>query len=252
MINLDLSLLDQDKKRKERRRHLFRVYAMPIIILFAISFFFLSTWIYNLAYLISYTNKNYPIAHGVTETRYLINVLEPYIASYNQGNAHMLTGEFKKAEDRYTDSLRNNPPDNKICTISENLSLSIEKQADEKLGLEMFSEAIILYSKAEAVLYTQGCAGINDEQGKSYTADVARDRIIGKRESAINARNKSVDDDDSSDDGPREKDITEEDLKKNKENRVSPNTKALGMQFIEKLINGATYECKVNEGDYCW
>lgn len=252
MINLDPSLLDQEKKRKERRKQLLRKSALPIIFLLVIAAFFLSTWAYNLIYFISYSNRNYPIAHDVTETRHLLNILEPYISSYNQGVTLMMTGDFEKAEERFTESLKNYPPEDKICKIYENLSLSIEKQADEKLGADFYGDAIGLYTNAEAVLYAQKCASKNNESGKSYSSDIARDRIVDKRESAINALNKSPDDDDSTSEGIRGKDITDQDVEKNKENEVTPNTKALGMQFIEKLINGDSYECNVKNGDMCW
>lgn len=248
MINLDPSLIDQDKKRKERRRHLLKVSALPIVFLLVIAVFFLSTCAYNIVYSISYNNKNYPIANDVTETRFLLNVLEPYISDYNQGVSSMMMGDFEKAEKSFEKSLENNPPEDKQCKIYENLSLSIEKQADEKLGGGVsYGDAIDLYSRAEALLYAKGCAGRNGADGRSYKSDVARDRIIEKREDAVNALNKSADDGDSSIDESRKKDITKEDLEKNKDNIVSPDNKALGVGHIVRDV-----ECKVENGDKCW
>ena len=40
MLNLDPALLDQNKVRLKRRKHLFKVYAAPIILLLAAAIFF--------------------------------------------------------------------------------------------------------------------------------------------------------------------------------------------------------------------
>ena len=252
MINLDPSLLDQDKQRKERRKHLFRSCAIPIALLLAAAIFFLSTWVYNLGFIISYNNKHYPMAHDLTESRFLINVLEPYIASYNQGAAQMMMGDFKKAEERFTESLKNNPPEDKLCKVYENLSLSIEKQADESLGAELYRDAIDLYSRAESVLYANGCADKDNAKGKSAKSGIAKDRIDEKRNDAVNALNKSTDDGDSTPEEARKKDVTDGDLENSKKNKVAPNSRALGVQYIESLINGTGHECSVQDGDMCW
>ena len=249
MINLDPSLLDQDKVRKEKRKELLRLYSIPIALFLIISLFFLSTSIYNLVYMISYSNNNFPIARDFTETRFLINILEPYIPDYNQGVAHMRMGDFKKAEESFKKSIENNPPESKICKVYENYSLSIEKQADAKRSGGNYSEAIELYYFAEAVLYSNGCAGSNGADGASYNADAARDRITNSRNDAVNEMNRSYDKDDTSIDEAREKQLTDDDLDESEGDSIAPNT-TQGLQYTYK--GNADYHCNYKSGAKCW
>ncbi|MCR5572828.1 MAG: hypothetical protein K6F57_03580 [Candidatus Saccharibacteria bacterium] len=249
MINLDPSLLDQDKTRKKKRMHLLRLCAIPISVIMIVSLFFLSSWFYNLIYFVSYSNKNFPIAEGITETRFLMNVLEPYIANYNQGVAELRMGEFKKAETSFQKSIENNPPESKICKVYENYSLSIEKQADAKRSGGNYGEAIELYYFAEAVLYSNGCAGSNGTDGASYNADAARDRITNSRNDAVNEMNRSYDENDTSLDEAREKQLTDDDLDESESDNIAPNT-TQGLQYTHK--GNADYHCNYKSGAKCW
>ncbi len=250
MINLDPSLLDQDKTRKAKRKHLLSLYAIPIAIIMAISLFFLSSWFYNLVYLVSYHNSNFPIAHGITETRFLMNILEPYLADYNQGVALLRMGEFNNAEESFRKSIENNPPKDRICKVYENYSLSIEKQADIKRAGGNYAESIELYYFAEAVLYSNDCAGRNNEDGKSYSSDNAKDRIVNSRNEAINEMNRSHDAQDNSIDKAREKQITESDLEESNSDSVAPNT-TQGLNYTQNS-GGDSYRCDYKVGLKCW
>ncbi|MBO4855110.1 tetratricopeptide repeat protein [Candidatus Saccharibacteria bacterium] len=249
MINLDPSLLDQDKTRKEKRKYLLRLYLIPITLFLVIALFFLSTWFYNFIYFISYSNNNFPIARDLTETRFLINILEPYIPNYNQGIAHMRMGEFKKAEESFQKSVEHNPPEDKICKVYENYSLSVEKQADERRAGGQYGESVQLYYYAEALLYNHGCAGKNGADGRSYNADAAASRVIDSRNDAISEMNNSYDENDTSIEKAREKEVTDEDLNESKKYKVDPNN-AQGMSDMYK--RGEGYKCNVAEGDLCW
>ncbi len=249
MINLDPSLLDRDKVRKEQRKHLLRLCLAPMIILLVVSLFFLSSWFYNLIYFVSYSNNNFPIAHDITETRFLMNILEPYIPDYNQGVALMRVGEFKKAEQSFEKSIENNPPADRICKVYENLSLSIEKQADRaKIGGQ-YGSAIELYSYAQSVLLSSGCAGEGDTDGKSYNSDIAKYRISESKKDAVDEMNNTPDDADSSLDPAREKEVTEKDMDSIDEGNVSPNS----AQGLSRFKGNASAEtCHPNNGDKCW
>lgn len=254
MINLDPSLLDQDKVRKEKRKELLRLYLIPIVLFLVISLFFLSTWIYNLVYMISYSNSNFPIARDFTETRFLMNILEPYIPDYNQGVAHMRMGDFKKAEASFKKSIENNPPESKICKVYENYSLSVEKQADELRAGGRYGEAIQLYYSAESILYSNGCAGAKGADGRSFNADVAAGRVIDSRNEAISEMNNSYDENDTSLEEAREKEMTDDDLEDSKEYSISPNN-AQGLYDIYNRApnqEGNIYSCDASKGYRCW
>jgi len=248
MINLDPSILDRDKVRREKRRHLLKLCAAPIAIIAIVATFFLSSWGYNLVYLISYSNHNYPIAQSATEMRFLMNVLEPYLADYNQGVALMRMGDFKRAEDSFTRSIEEGPPEDKICQVYENLSLSIEKQADSAKTGGRYSDAIEMYSRAQSILYVTGCAGENDTAGKSQKSDAAEDRIAESKKGAINEMNNSYDDLDSTLDPAREKEVTDDDIDQIKRDSVAPNYAQGIYRFSEK----DSFNCSPENGDKCW
>ena len=221
MINLDPALLDQDKIRKEKRKTLLKHYSLPILLLIIISFFFLSTWLYNFIYFISYSNRNYPIAEGYTETRFIVNILEPYIADYNQGAARLMMGEYAKAEKSFTESLQKSPTKDRLCMIYVNLSLSVEFQGDAALQGNDYNKALELYGKAENILYNNGCAskGANSN-GKDSKAEAAKERIKDKRGDATDKMNNHKDADDDHDSGPEKKQVSDGDLEKIKEGVV--------------------------------
>ena len=249
MINLDPALLDRDKVRKEHRKHLLHLCLAPMIILLVISLFFLSSWFYKFVYFVSYNNNNFPIARDITETRFLINILEPYIPDYNQGVALMRMGEFKKAEQSFEKSIENNPPADRICAVYENLSLSVEKQADSaKIGGQ-YGNAIELYSYAQSILVSSGCAGEANTDGKSYKSDVANSRISESKKEAIDEMNNTPDDSDSTLDPTREKEVTDDDMDEIEGDTV-PSNKAQGLYRLRD-DKGASL-CRPSDGDKCW
>ena len=241
MINLDPALLDQDKIRKKRRKMLLKRYAIPIALLVLISLFFLSTWIYNLFYLICYNGKHFPIADSYTETRFVINVLEPYIADYDQGVARLKMGEYGRAEKSFTESLQKSPADDRLCQIYVNLSLSIELQADASLQKSDYNKALELYNKAENVLYNTGCAKQgSDSSGKDSKAEAAKERLINKRSDATDSMNNTQSVDEDANATPQKKQITEEELRGINMEIVSPNE-------VRGGLNGENNR----QGDHC-
>ena len=247
MINLDPALLDQDKIRKEKRKALLKRYSLPILLLMIISFFFLSAWLYNLVYFIVYSNKNYPIAEGFTETRFVMNVLEPYIADYNQGTARLMMGEYTRAESSFTESLQKSPPQAKLCKIYVNLSLSIELQGDTALQGSDYNKALEAYNRAESVLYSNGCAGKgSNSNGKDSKAEAAKERINDKRSDATDKMNNHKDADEDYDDTPEKKQISGDDLEKINKGIMNP-----GEIHDRTSVNPYTL-CWSSNGDKCW
>ena len=248
MINLDPALLDQDKIRKEKRKSLLKRYSLPILFLIIISFFFLSTWLYNIVYFISYSNKNYPIAEGYTETRFIMNILEPYIPDYNQGTARLMMGEYVKAEKSFTESLQKSPPEALLCHIYVNLSLSLESQADAALQGNDYNKALELYNRAESVLYNNDCAAkSSNSNGKDSKAESSKERINKKRNEATDQMNNHRSADDDHDSDPEKKQVSDKDLEKIKEGVVN------APQIRNRVGGGgATHYCDSFKGEKCW
>ena len=224
MINLDPSLLDQDKIRKEKRKQLMKRYSVSLALLLLVALFFLSTWIYNLVYLVSYSGKNYPISEGFTETRFIANILEPYIADYNQGTARLKMGKYEEAEKSFTESLKKSPAEDRLCQIYVNLSLSIEFQADKLLKSNSFNKSMELYGRAQTILLNNNCAKKGAESsGKDSKAEIAETRLNKKLKDAADMMNHTQTADDDANTDSDEKQIDDGSLKDIQNQVVSPN-----------------------------
>ena len=225
MINLDPSLLDQDKIRKEKRKQLMKRYSVSLALLLLVALFFLSTWIYNLVYLVSYSGKNYPISEGFTETRFIANILEPYIADYNQGTARLKMGKYEEAEKSFTESLKKSPAEDRLCQIYVNLSLSIEFQADKLLKSNSFNKSMELYGRAQTILLNNNCAKKGAESnGKDSKAEIAETRLNKKLRDAADMMNHTQTADDDANTDSDEKQIDDNSLKDIQNQVVSPNS----------------------------
>lgn len=203
MIDLDPSIINQDSIRKKRRKKLLATAAIPVIIVIAASAFFLRPGIFNVLYNLNFNNDNAGFNIFISRLQTKINILEPYIAHYDAGTAYIKDNDGKNAEVELRESLRSNPPSDKVCQVRTNLSYSIEMQADQKSILEHYSEALVLYSTAEGVLYGDNCADKNrsaesdKEANKSRDkkAEAARERISQKRGKITSKMNGQSEDD---------------------------------------------------------
>lgn len=246
MINLDPSLLDQDKIRKEKRKQLLKRYSVSLALLLLVALFFLSTWIYNLVYLVSYSGKNYPISDGFTETRFIINILEPYIADYNQGTARLKMGKYEEAEKSFTESLKKSPAEDKLCQIYVNLSLSIELQADKLLQSSNFNKSMELYGRAQTILLNNNCAKKGAESsGKDSKAEIAETRLNKKLTDAADMMNHTQTADDDANTALDEKQIDDNSLKNIQNQVVSPNN------IRSDLYNKNEIVCSYSSNNAC-
>jgi hypothetical protein len=188
MIDLDPAIVDQETLRKKRRKKLLLISLGPNIILVIAGLFFLRPAGTDVLYHMNFSGRN---AGAVTVARIqqFANLIEPYIAYYDAGTALIQQGEGKEAEKELRQSLANDPPQDKVCKVRVNLSYSIEMQADDAREHSRFSEALALLSKAEGVLYENGCAPKNNtkEPAKDKHAEEAKKRIDGKRNQVISA-----------------------------------------------------------------
>lgn len=192
MLNLNPEIVDQEKIRKLKRRRLFKIAIVPIIILSLTGLFFLRTGLFNVIYSTSYNSGSYDSAKMTADVQSIANVITPYIMYFDRGDALYKSGDYSGAEKEFKSSLKENPPSSELCKIYVNLSLSVEKQGDEKYNGNNYDEALVLYNSAEAILYENGCASKhNNEEGKDRRADNSRDRVIEKRRKTISAINSS-------------------------------------------------------------
>lgn len=215
MINLDPSLINQDEVRKKRRKKLMLYAALPVVILFTAGLFFIRPGVFNVMYNINYDNEKAGFLIFISNLQTKANIIEPYIAHYDAGTAYIKDNDGKKAEEELRESLRENPPSDKVCQVRTNLSYSIEMQADQEEIQMHYSEALLLYSTAEGVLYGDNCASkttssSNAANKASYDkkAEAAKERISQKR-GKITSRMNGQSDDNQDPDSNRDTQINE-------------------------------------------
>lgn len=192
MINLDPSLVNQENVRKKRRKKLLLNSIIPVVILAVAGLFFLRPGIFNILYNMNYNSDNAGFNIFISGLQTKANIIEPYIAHYDAGTAYIKDNDGKNAEVELRESLKNNPPADKVCQVRTNLSYSIEMQADQATILQHYGEALVLYSTAEGILYGDNCAsrdssttttqgGGSTDKKRDKKAEAAKERISQKR-----------------------------------------------------------------------
>ena len=176
-----------------------------------------------------------------------MNVLEPYIADYNQGTARLNMGEYAKAEKSFTESLQKSPTKARLCMIYVNLSLSIELQGDVASQGNDYNKALELYGKAESVLYNNDCASKGpNSNGKDNKAEVAKERINKKRGDTTDQMNNHKGADEDYSDASEKKQVSDSDLEKIKKGIINSNE-------VRNLTDRSTNNyCKTYAGEKCW
>jgi len=194
MIDLDPAIVDQETLRKKRRKKLLLISLAPEIILVVAGIFFLRPACADVLYRMNFDSQSGG-AIAIAKMQQFANLLEPYVAYYNAGTANIQQRNAKEAEKELHQSLANNPPKNKVCRVRVNLSYSIEMQADEARANRHLDEALALLSKAEGVLYENGCASKDNakEPAKDGHAEEAKKRINGKRNQVISSIDSNYD-----------------------------------------------------------
>lgn len=188
MIDLDPAIVDQETLRKKRRKKMLLVSLGPNIILAVAGAFFLRPVCSDILYRMNFDSRN-GAAVTIAKTQQFANLIEPYIAYYNAGTALIQQGEASDAEKELRQSLASNPPQDKVCQVRVNLSYSIEIQADDARSHNNLDKALALLSKAEGILYENGCANKDNSKtaAKDIHAEEAKRRINGKRNQLVSA-----------------------------------------------------------------
>ncbi len=198
MINLDPKLVDQETIRKQKRKRMLQLAAVPIAILALLFVLSVRQVIYNVLYRISVDNGA-GLANAVTQMQLFSNYAEPYIAHYNEGILRLKNGEYARAEQSFNSAINNNPPVERQCAVYNNLAISIEMQADEYVKSYTYDTAIEYYLRAKSILTSNGCA--SDSENADATDEKSQEsneRIAKKQTSAVAAKNKITESSESS------------------------------------------------------
>lgn len=188
-MRYDLSLMDVDGRRLKRRKKWLLFSLLPIIMVCCVALKLAAPGISTHFLKSAYNSGDYSTAKFWVQISLFANILEPYIAHFNDGTISYMQGEYAAAEGKLDLALRQNPPENRRCEVRVNLSLSIEAQADQQVESKSYDDAIVTYDRAKAVLYGDYCADPVDDSGRSPQAFESRDRIEEKQAEAVRSRN---------------------------------------------------------------
>lgn len=166
---------------------------------------------------------------------YLLNFDQSYIAYYNEGNILYKTEEYDIAIEKYKKALEKNPPQNLVCDIRINLSLSMIKQIDSY-------DYTITYNQLEEAknnLYNNNCASPIDDNGYSQNAEILEEEIKNLQEEISNPSNTNPPN------NKKEEENYSNIEKKLKEiNKEANANRQIDMSFYENMWNGSYLEKK--------
>ena len=95
-------------------RNILKIFLLTIAILLL---FYLFRILINITGII--TNN-----HAIMNKLYLLNINEPYIVYYNDGNIYFNENNYQKAIKKYNKALKNKPPKAKYCIIKNKLIIA--------------------------------------------------------------------------------------------------------------------------------
>ncbi len=191
-------------------KKLLKILTIIFLVLF-IKFSF--TYTINEIIIYNYKNNNYNTK--IIKLLYLFNFYQKYIVYYNEGNILYKTNNYEDAIKKYEIALNKKPPENKICDIRINLSLSIIKNINGDNKTEILDNL----NKAKNNLYENNCANPIDDSGKSKDAEQLEEEIKQLEEQIKNNTNSNSSNNEPEESSPNNEDYTEieEQLKENEQ-----------------------------------
>ncbi|MCR5572474.1 MAG: hypothetical protein K6F57_01725 [Candidatus Saccharibacteria bacterium] len=141
-----------------------KIIAAALIVVGFVLLKFVASFALNESLVANIDNGDY--SDGLVKALYALNLEEPYVVHYNDGIRYYELADFKNSQAKFEEALNHNPPEDRICDVRVNLSLSMLKQI-KKDDLNAGSKL----QKAKEVLYENDCARESDDNGKSNEAE---------------------------------------------------------------------------------
>lgn len=135
------------------------------------------TFVINEMYISKYNKGDYD--KNLVKSLFVLNFSERYIAYYNYGNLLYQIGYFEDAINEYNKALELKVPEDRVCDIRINLSLSMTNLVNDNMDKE---EQIKLLEEAQKVLYEDDCADPNGGGGSSSDAEELDEKLEEKQD----------------------------------------------------------------------
>ena len=136
------------------------------IILFIILIKFTFTISLNKIIILNYNKNIYNT--NIIKLLYIFNWPQSYIVYYNEGNLLYKEGKYSLAITKYKKAISKKPPQNRICDVRINLSLSMIKQIKKDSSYKKVYQQL---EEAKKNLYHNDCAHENNDNGYSKQAE---------------------------------------------------------------------------------
>ncbi len=204
------------------------------IFLCIILFKFVTTYVINEVIIFNY--KHNVFNSFLVKSLYIFNFSQSYVAYYNDGNILYKNDEYDSAMKKYKKAIEKKPPQNKVCDVRINLSLSIIKLIDSS----NYKEAYDQLEEAKSNLYNNNCASQIDNSGYSEKAEKLEEEIKELQSQLSNSSNNSqvgTSNNENSEDGDDEIDSNiEEKLKE-----IEKNSNASRQSSMQEYENMGSY-----------
>lgn len=131
------------------------------VVLGLLLFKFAFTYGYNEWVISKYEDEDYSENFALLE---VMNVSEPYIVYYNNGNVMYQRMDYEAALDYYEQALEHNPPEGKECAIRINMALTkLKFLAEDYTNPEKIDESMKILNDCLKILSEDGCANKNGD-----------------------------------------------------------------------------------------
>ena len=167
-----------------------------------------------------------------------ININQPYIVFYNEGNTFYHRERYQEAIDDYKVALKKNPPIRKRCDIRINMSLSMIKSINSHKRDEIIEQL----ENAKKVLYEDHCADPKDHSGRSSDAEALEDAIDQMMDNIETETSTTEGEEETEEQDQKESDSIEEQL--NDINKEANANRQKDLQTYENLGNYEYYSGK--------
>lgn len=146
----DLSKLDYETTRHQKRRKLLVWSVAPVIVVFIVSLWFLLPTILTRQAIIAYKGENYNTARGWL-TPLTWSSPEPFVIAFNSGTVDAQKGKYDRSEAELSRAVAIAPSQQKKCMAAQNLVTTLSKHA-ESLKKEEPKQADSIATKATTVI----------------------------------------------------------------------------------------------------
>ncbi|MFC7376728.1 hypothetical protein ACFQS2_14135 [Brachybacterium sp. GCM10030267] len=159
------------RRLRRTRMIVFAILALPILLLALLAAKFISMPITQATHLSAYGDEEYPVAIERLAPVEFLNWFEPYLPHLSKGTVLLQQGEDAAAEEELRTALEEwesssdlNAPMHAQCKIINNLSIAIERQADQIEDPQ--ARADRLYEAEEMLAACGGGGGGGDGEGQ--------------------------------------------------------------------------------------